>query len=243
MIRLLDIVMLAIVGVGTFFGIQVTLINLGTPKAYYLQGERPPFRALQDYTGQTFEPFVRLENMNGEFICSATVISDDYALTAAHCVLETSLLGVTSLKDNLRTVGKPLEGRYPAAVDSNVVEVQAVAAGVRADYALVKGDFKLFTKAPISVSPRQTEQIVGPIIMCGYPYGDSFICYTTNNQISPHYGHFQILGQLYPGMSGGPVIDYAMQRVIGVNTAVGAGSVFFAPLVGLFVSLDVEVLE
>jgi hypothetical protein len=92
--------------------------------------------------------------------------------------------------------------------------------------------------------PNMFDSLIGPILTCGYPWGAEGICYPTGNQIYMYYAQFQMNGKMFPGMSGGPVMDVGNNAIIAVNTAVtGGGPIIVSPLIGLFETLGVEVLK
>lgn len=177
---------------------------------------------------QVHNPMIRL--MAGdEFRCSATVISDVYALTAAHCV----------------TGPGGRMNQDPITIKNNKNEVtgvtaQAVAMSKAQDIALLKGDFTTFQKVPIETDPRGILAHQGPFVACGFPGGDGPIC-TPFEPISN--SEFLVYGKgfLYQGMSGGPVLDSRTGQLVAVNSRVNQSGVSVGPTVGFLASAKVAI--
>lgn len=215
------------------------------PEPFYemiqLVKERPPFVISEsDYNpeGKKYAPAVRLhgeitDNNPDGFVCSGTVISNDYVVTAAHCLVDED-------GKMLKTINlKSLRG-----ADGSEVTVVGTPIGInqRADYALIHGDFKEFAKTPIDNRAEAIYTInARAVLTCGFPWGDHPTCLPLLSGISPCRGQMCAAGVLYPGMSGGPVIDSSTGVMVGVNTAVGDGYIVLSPLVGLFTTLGIEV--
>jgi hypothetical protein len=114
----------------------------------------------------------------------------------------------------------------------------AVPVGVnqRQDTAILGGDFKLFDKIEVETAPRIIERSFlhsSAIKACGYPAGGELVCTEVEHSSHMNFG-FIADGFLYPGMSGGPVIDEETGHIIGVNTAVADSHIYLSPTVELF---------
>lgn len=173
----------------------------------------------------SFRGIVKLKTVDNIFFCSGVIISETQAITAAHCVGE--------LPENIVIIESVANENKKVLVAG----AQVVALNHRADTALLRGDFKDFDKFEMDPNP-ESDILINDynLVTCGFPYGGNLVCYKFS---SPYKMVDQIAGtgQLYAGMSGGPVIDLKSGKVLAVNHAVGQGFVVIAPLVNFFHSL------
>lgn len=190
-----------------------------------------PYRKLPD-TGIHY--LVRLHDREtGRFFCSGSVISDRYILTAAHCIVGRS----TTVSD--------IEVRTDKGDKIQLYAMLSKASG-QADLALLSGHFEKFSHVSVVADTRDlivTYNTPGRfIVACGFPYGGNPFC-TQFVYDHPYAFAMEGRGFLYPGMSGGPVIDGLTGHLIGVNTAAGDNFILVSPTIELFKNLEVEVEE
>lgn len=169
---------------------------------------------------------VRLHDDAGNFFCSGVVVAVDRIITAAHCVVSQRMFGDMEITKEMNIMSPFLDAPLRAKL---------LGFNVRADLAVLKGDFSRLPRMQFSSDPQflikrfaKSEKIT----MCGFPYGGKLYC---SELRQPHMYGFQIkgLGNLFPGMSGGPVIDMETGTVIAVNTAVDESGAIVSPLIEL----------
>jgi hypothetical protein len=78
------------------------------------------------------------------------------------------------------------------------------------------------------------------VIACGYPYGAQLLCTPVTSR-GMEWFLWSAQGKLYPGMSGGPVIDLQSGKVIGSNTAVSRDYIILAPLISIQELLQIRI--
>lgn len=171
---------------------------------------------------------VRLHDVStGRFFCSGVVISKTEILTAAHCVVRESFFGADIVRRvEIRSIdGQPL-GLFAELINANP----------RQDVALLSGTFDVFDHMNVETRPQAIENSFlhsSHLKACGYPAGGALVCSTISRAKHMNFG-FTADGWLYPGMSGGPVIDEDTGLVIAVNTAVADDRVYLSPTVELY---------
>jgi V8-like Glu-specific endopeptidase len=153
----------------------------------------------------------------GRYICTGTVISNTYVLTAAHCLKFF------------------MEIRPESGEDLHIYGIASYR-NYQTDIAVVQGDFSNFKKARLasSITEWDSELNSSPLKSCGHPYGGELWCPIWSNTgtdlfMLKGYGY-----KFYPGMSGGPVLS-SSGTIVGVISAVGENSLtLVAPTIELF---------
>lgn len=194
----------------------------------------PTFNVVENGVAGNGHPMVRIHNQYNSFICSGTIISNSYILTAAHCLLDEEKK-ISMETYNIHVL--PVDG-------SSVIVIPAKAASINnlADYGLMVGNFSGYATYKIAFDEVTPINNSNNLVTCGFPWGANGVCYKITSQLKQYYFRSAASGRLFPGMSGGPVFDIDKKVVIGVNSAVVSDQILIAPLVGLFESLDVEVV-
>lgn len=218
---------------------KIAQTNFFGPAMIQQNGKLPPFKYEDNRQSKNENkryPIIRLtyEDKKGkdQFVCSAFVVSNLYAITAAHCIVDRAYF---IRLDQIRI--------YDENNMDTGVTAEAAAVNLRVDYGVVKGDFKSFNKVRIEEQMDGFQYTQGPYASFGYPWGGEMM--VAPLRIMPNISrmfNIHVLGPIYPGMSGGPVIDTSTGVAIGINHAVdeSAGSLI-TPLVNFFDALDMEI--
>lgn len=216
---------------------------------YYTKEQLPPLEmqdALETMKDQAMglssghEAIVKMyqkdEDGDIDFHCSATVISNKYAITAGHCVVKyNSNSGYNELNP------KPYIIKNHLDEETGTTAVAVGAFYGRGDVGLLFGDFRGFKKMLVGVRPGGMAQHSGPFLNCGFPSGGSLACYQFI-PIGPYYGLIKGKGYVYAGMSGGPVVDASISSVVGVNSEMGNEYAAVSPFPGFFDDLKIKIV-
>lgn len=161
---------------------------------------------------EKYNAVIRIINQNNYTYCSATVVSNEIAITAAHCIAPYQryvFISNENRTENFTTV-------VYSVIDS-------------IDQAILVGDFTKFNKLNLKSKLNGIAESKGPFLTCGYPYNGDLICFKYK-PLGIYF--FMLKGQsyLYSGMSGGALID-SSNTIVGVNSAVKDDYVLHSPLV------------
>lgn len=198
----------------------------------------PKFNPEEEFSDATAAaPAIARLELNDIFRCTTFIISNNYAITANHCV-------VSSFNKKLIT------SEFEVVSEDRSISITARAVGgySSGDLALLYSengfvDFKKikidasYLSAPLALQSKA-------VAACGFPRGTSkAVCYR-QSQCGVYYDFVECQGLLYHGMSGGPLIILdaipGERLVVGVNAAMTPGSSLFALLIGLFELLNIK---
>jgi hypothetical protein len=218
---------IVIIVVCLFRGLKVALKLLDPPIWSVQVAENLPDFKEPDLTQNStlkWDPIIRLQDFEDrKFHCTATVVSDNYAVTAGHCVVD----------EDGRLMKKTTFEVYDVKITDTGIQATAAGTEERGDYGLITGDFRQFKKIQMNTSVVGIEsRLEHDFILCGYPYGDVLLCKEFHVKQN---SYFMIRGNgiLYPGMSGGPLLDKNTGEVVGVNSSVNDPGIDIAPLMGV----------
>lgn len=198
---------------------------------FFLEKGTEVIRGLPKYgklTKGTLNPILRVL-INGQGHCTAFVIDDNYAMTAAHC-----------LRSDNFFEGLDKTSKFSAITEMGEIQLEAAAINNRIDVGLYKGDFRNFKKLIPDFASFEIENPKDFFVACGYPYSQRVL---TCTHFVPAYNiEFYIAGSgmLIPGMSGGPVINLRTGAVIAVNSAAGNGAFMVSPVLGSLGAFGIE---
>lgn len=174
-------------------------------------------------TSPNYNSIVRLV-YDGKTFCTGTVIDKHTILTAAHCIMKETFLGMYQVDK------EPIEIRtnenYP-------MDVYAVVffASTQTDHALLSGNFSMFDVSPYMADIDKLVSLQvknNNFIACGYPlYGDLYC--TTLLYVDLREFMWSVKGLILPGMSGGPTM-LRDGTVVGTNTAVDGNKSIVSPI-------------
>lgn len=167
-----------------------------------------------------FTPIIAI-GTSKKYFCSAFVISSNYALTAAHCVKD--LKGNNRKSVRIFATDMKTEKVVLTNIDAKVVS-SYMYAGL--DMAAITGDFTEFDRL---ATVNSTKEIAGAESLSVGVLGNRIVMERLN-LIQPYGFGILAAGQLFPGMSGGPVIDLTSGKVIGINSAMGEMGAIISPL-------------
>lgn len=191
-----------------------------------------PLKSYPEVSSGKMSAVVRLHDVDtGRFFCSGVVISDKLIATAAHCVVEFSLFGNVAKKVSVNI-------RAPDGKDLGIIaKVEGAHPG--ADQAIVSGNFSRFASLQLVDNVKEDLSMLLDnnklLITCGYPWGAELYCVEI---YARRYYQFMVEAKsyLFPGMSGGPVIDVKTGKVVALNRAVGGENVYVSPTMGIFIN-------
>lgn len=160
--------------------------------------------------------------------CTAFVVSDQYAITAAHCILPIPNSYNPDVNVRIYAVdGSPLQ-------DATVIINRS-----QADIVALKGSFADYDHLEVNddVNFRYNEETYA---MKGYPYMSTKL-HTSKIKLTENFQNGMCAkGWATFGFSGSPVIDLNTGKAIGVMSAIAQGYVIFYPIISMKEMLHLE---
>lgn len=192
--------------------VLVALATLGcTKKETYLVPNLPGAELIINSEDRPLKPIFKYKSPTGT-ACTATVVYNNYAVTAAHCVKPHVIYSVVGTKETVRAVSIELS----------------------LDRAILFGKFD-DRAATVIDNRRDIIHLTPAVVYCGYPAGsNSPICKAAQRQ-GLDYFNVVFSNTAMPGMSGGPVIDRISGELCGIVVAVHQdGATVAVGTVGMF---------
>lgn len=180
----------------------------------YIMSNNPP-SATYNNNNKAYDAIVRLLH-KGMFVCSAVIVSEEYALTAAHCISNN---------------GKISHGGYVLANKEETYfapSIIAFAYGYH-DIALLYGNYSAFHRKAVDWTGQLLNNKMAK--SCGYPQGQTALLCNDYEILGNKFFFLRGNGHIFQGQSGGPVM--VGDIVIGVNSHVSFSTVMAGPVVGM----------
>lgn len=237
-------IILKTIALSLLVSLSLGLYRLTTHRTYeqiQVLDNLPKFGSFDKMETPQFRPIIILADKDNKRFCSATVVDNNYAITAAHCLTDNGRM----TKENIHVYSDT----------GNLVLQDAHAAGIeqRVDYGLVKGDFSQFILMAASFDTSVGELMnLGPLISCGFPHGQLRLFCNLFQNIAPYNLAYTGFSEMFPGMSGGPVVVNSPNGpiLIGINQAVEGdittrqpSNSIFTPIMGLLAAFDIDGLN
>lgn len=182
-----------------------------------------PYEGYEMNVNAIHQPLIRLHNEDDKFFCSGFVIDNNYAITAAHCVQD---------KDEVNI--------YNSLSQDTEIVAETAGFNSRMDYAILRGDFSRFGKFQIETEILKVFSRNANLIACGFALGQRRASCYSATLLGMKYTYISARSILFPGMSGGPVIDRSTNTVVALNSYVDDGRVGLTPLVGILATFGIE---
>jgi len=164
-------------------------------------------------------PVVRLVDPVQRIGCSAFIVDDNYAITAAHCLNSSGSLPTYDIKLFLNNTNTYVAAKA-AGYDTNT------------DMGLLTGDFHELSKTKVNLTSDGFAGN-GPYIACGYPRGQKVLACTQLVVDGTSLDYIMAQSHFHHGMSGGAVIDTSNHTAVGIISAMDdAGEAYVVPLIG-----------
>ncbi len=221
--------------VGYLVIFSLPLVKIALTSGTFREKDLPAIIINAASSKEYLDPIIRLNNENAEFFCTAYVINDQYAITAAHCVVEGFL---DTPKKNIL-----VKDRYGREAG----EAKVAAFNQRLDTGLIIGDFSEFKKINVETNYsklRETQASGKPLVSCGYPMNSTeLFCVPAIIEAFENFHVTSYVSGLLPGMSGGPLIDPETNTAIGINSYVNGPASAFATTISIFESFGLTVVK
>lgn len=226
-----------------FYKTKVKNIQLGR------QNDLPAFKLDQDIVQRKYDGLIQLISADTyKGFCSAFVISKDYAITAAHCLVDEDSRMKNSKEIKIRSIEKVEEDGNK---QQTILPVEIIGLNLTTDYALLIGNFSEFTPIRIDTKAsaingiKGTEVLPGvraPMFAVGFPFGGTEPIALPQENCQTLGETIMCQGIMFRGCSGGFLIDPITGVVVGINHAINlqGQETFFKFMIAIFDQFNVE---
>lgn len=222
-----------------WYGVEYALYYESPHDPLMTLKDKPKFKISEMNTSpgdNALKPVIAIyrKNLSGEwtYYCTAFVVTNAYALTASHCLMDGKTGELATDELQIRNIDlKP----------TNTITAKAASINSRADVGVVLGDFSAYKK--LNIVRQGFFGHKGPYVSCGFPYGETPPLCIPFIPITNYFFKVKGHGALFPGMSGGPVIDVPTNDVVGLNLLAENEFVAVAPMIGIVGALQLELEE
>lgn len=205
---------------------SVFLVQCATHPSMQRRSDLKPYGTIKNNLFTKYKGIIKIIGKDGS--CTAFVIDGMYALTAAHCLVKDGKM----LKESFKVLDS-------VSKDTKIL-AQAAAVDINSDLGVVRGDFKDFSALDINPYGFELMDPESVFISCGFPRLSKYVLCTLAIPQANYYDRIRAVGILFPGQSGGPVINLRTNKVVAINSAIGDGYTVLIPLSGVLSALGIE---
>ena len=213
------------------------------------QNALPQFKLDQDIVQRKYDGLIQLVTADKyKGFCSGFVISNSYAVTAAHCLVDEDGNMKNAEEIKVRSIEIVEED---GTKQQTIMPIEIVGLSLATDYALLIGDFSDFTTLKINTGASAINEIKGtqllpgisvPMFAVGFPLGGSEPMALPQQNCQTLGETIMCQGIMFRGCSGGFLIDPITGVVVGINHAINlqGQETFFKFMIAIFDQFNVE---